>query len=52
LSEDHRRVVSLRIDEGLAYGEAAERLGCSVGTVKSRMHYALQRIRQGLMARM
>jgi RNA polymerase sigma-70 factor (ECF subfamily) len=52
LSDDHRRVIALRIHEGLGYAAAAERLGCSVGTAKSRMHYALRRLREGMEKRM
>jgi RNA polymerase sigma-70 factor (ECF subfamily) len=46
LSPDHRQVIALRVHEGLGYAEAAARLGCSVGTAKSRMHYAIQRLRR------
>ena len=34
--------------QGLKYGEIAERLGIPVGTVKSRMHYAVSRLRKRL----
>jgi len=51
LSEDHQEVVSLRIHEGLACAEVAEKLGCSIGTVKSRMHYALKKLREQLLKR-
>ena len=52
LSPEHRQVISLRIHQGLGYAEAAARLGCSVGTAKSRMHYAVKNLREGLMKRM
>lgn len=52
LSPEHRQVISLRIHQGLGYAEAAARLGCSVGTAKSRMHYAVKNLRDGLMKRM
>ena len=52
LSTEHRQIIGLRLDEGLAYAEIAERLGCSVGTVKSRLHYALQRLREELLRRL
>jgi RNA polymerase sigma-70 factor (ECF subfamily) len=37
-----REVVVLRYAEGLAYNEIAQVLGCPIGTVKSRLHHALQ----------
>jgi RNA polymerase sigma-70 factor (ECF subfamily) len=46
LSPDLRMVVVLRYTEGLAYEEIAEVLGCSAGTVASRLnraHKALER---------
>ena len=52
LSPEHRQAISLRIHQGLGYAEAAARLGCSVGTAKSRMHYAVKNLREGLMKRM
>jgi RNA polymerase sigma-70 factor (ECF subfamily) len=44
LTADHRSVITLRYVEGMSYEEIAEALSCPVGTVKSRVHYALQRI--------
>ena len=44
LPEEFRAVVLLVDVEGLTYGEAAEALGCPVGTVRSR----LSRARRGL----
>jgi RNA polymerase sigma-70 factor (ECF subfamily) len=46
LPDEQRIVVVLRYTEGLAYEEIAEVLGCSVGTVASRLsraHKALER---------
>ena len=44
LTPDHRGVIALRFMDGLSYQEIAEALDCPVGTVKSRIHYALLRI--------
>jgi RNA polymerase sigma-70 factor (ECF subfamily) len=40
LSMDHRRVLVLRFLEDMSIEEIAEVLDCSLGTVKSRLHYA------------
>jgi RNA polymerase sigma-70 factor (ECF subfamily) len=48
LPVDQRQVVVLSRVEGLKYHEIAERLGVPVGTVKSRMHYAVCRLRERL----
>ena len=37
LSPDYRAALTLREEEGLSYEEIAEVMGCSVGTVKSRL---------------
>jgi RNA polymerase sigma-70 factor, ECF subfamily len=42
----HREVLILRHWEDLSYAEIARVLGCSVGTVRSRLHYATQRMRE------
>ena len=52
LSPEHREAITLRVHHGLAYAEMAERLGCSVGTAKSRMHYAMRNLRDGFMKRL
>ena len=39
-----RQVVNLVYYQGLKYREAAEILGIPVGTVKSRLHVAIQRL--------
>ncbi len=46
LPEKHQRVVWLRFFEDASLPEIAGLLDCSVGTVKSRLHYALERLRQ------
>lgn len=40
-----REAVALRLVEGASYEEIARVAGCSVGTVKSRLHYGLERLR-------
>lgn len=45
LSEEHRAVVLMRFFDGKSMQEIAADLECPVGTVKSRLHYALQQIR-------
>lgn len=42
LSIKHRTVVSLFEIDGLSHHEIAEVMDCSVGTVRSRLHYAKQ----------
>jgi RNA polymerase sigma-70 factor (ECF subfamily) len=42
LSINHRTVVTLFEIEGLSHEEIAEVMECSVGTVRSRLHYAKQ----------
>ena len=49
LSPDHRQVFLLHAAEGLKYEEIAEAVGCPIGTVMSRLHYARKRLR-GLLA--
>jgi RNA polymerase sigma-70 factor (ECF subfamily) len=44
-TEEHRQVISLRFHEGLALEEIAVRLGIPPGTVKSRLHNALEKLR-------
>jgi RNA polymerase sigma-70 factor (ECF subfamily) len=36
----------LREVEGLSYGEIAEAMGCSIGTVMSRLHYGRKRMQE------
>jgi RNA polymerase sigma-70 factor (ECF subfamily) len=45
LPDEHRVVVELRFFAGLSLDEIATLLGCPLGTVKSRLHYALEKLR-------
>jgi len=45
LPEYHRSVFVLYEVEGLSYKEIAEVVGCSIGTVMSRLHYARKKLR-------
>ena len=44
LSEPHRLVVTLHDVQGLAHEEIAEIMGCTIGTVRSRLFYARQQL--------
>lgn len=46
LSEEHRETLLLRFVEGLALAEIAEAVEVPLGTVKSRLHNALEILRQ------
>jgi RNA polymerase sigma-70 factor, ECF subfamily len=46
LPEEHRLVVELRFFAGATLDEIAAALGCPLGTVKSRLHNALEKLRQ------
>ena len=48
LSADHRIVVALRFYRDLTVPDIAARLGVPVGTVQSRLHYALKRLRDAI----
>ena len=50
LSAKHRIVVVLHYLNGLNLAEIAEVVDCPIGTVKSRLHYALRRLRTHLSA--
>jgi RNA polymerase sigma-70 factor (ECF subfamily) len=50
LSLPHREVLTLRFLENLDLAEIATVAGCSLGTVKSRLHYAKTAMRQHLEA--
>lgn len=44
----HREVLLLRYQEELSYEEMAAVIGCSIGTVKSRLHHAKRRLRDSI----
>ena len=46
LPPKHRQVVLLRFFEDASLPDMATVLGCSVGTVKSRLHHALEKLRK------
>ena len=46
LSPEHREVLTLRFLEDMSIEEIAETVRCSLGTVKSRLHYAKRAMRQ------
>lgn len=48
LSSNHRQCFILRYQEERSVAEIAEILACPEGTVKSRLHYALQQVSQQL----
>ena len=48
LSTKHRTVVTLFEIDGLSHEEIADVVGCSVGTVRSRLHYAKQLLQSEL----
>jgi RNA polymerase sigma-70 factor (ECF subfamily) len=49
MSLEHREVIILRDIQGFTYDEISQILECSVGTVKSRLNRARQRLRNKLM---
>lgn len=48
LAPAHREVLTLRFLEGLDLSEIADVVGCEIGTVKSRLHYAKRALRRGI----
>lgn len=44
LSPEHRAVILMKEIEDMQYNEIAEALGCSIGTVMSRLFYARKRL--------
>ena len=45
LPDKHRQIILLRFFEDASLPDMATVLGCSVGTVKSRLHHALEKLR-------
>jgi len=48
LSPDHRAVILMKEIEEMQYHEIAETLGCSIGTVMSRLFYARKKLQNSL----
>ncbi len=48
LTPEHKAVIVLRTIEGLSYKNIGEILGCSEGTVMSRLHYARKKLQDKL----
>jgi RNA polymerase sigma-70 factor, ECF subfamily len=46
LSPEHRAVIQLREFDGLDYAAIAKIIGCSIGTVMSRLHYARKHLQK------
>jgi len=46
LPEKHREIIQLRFFEEASLPDMAAMLGCSVGTIKSRLHHALEKLRK------
>ena len=44
----HREVLVLRYQEDMSYGEMALVAGCSIGTIRSRLHAAKRRLQEAL----
>jgi len=51
LAPAHREVLLLRYRDDMNYEQMALVIGCSVGTVRSRLHYAKQRLHQAITGR-
>jgi RNA polymerase sigma-70 factor (ECF subfamily) len=46
LPAEQRAALIFRDVEGLSYQEMAEAMGCSIGTVMSRLHYGRKRMQE------
>ena len=49
LSENHRAVLIMRELEGLSYEEMAQAMGCSKGTIMSRLFHARRNMQKRLL---
>jgi RNA polymerase sigma-70 factor (ECF subfamily) len=49
LSENHRAVLVMRELEGMSYEEMAQTMGCSKGTIMSRLFHARKNMQKRLM---
>ncbi len=48
LTPEHKAVIVLRAIEGLSYKDIGRIVGCSEGTVMSRLHYARKKLQEKL----
>jgi RNA polymerase sigma-70 factor, ECF subfamily len=48
LTPDHKAVIVMRAVDGLSYKEIGRIMGCSEGTVMSRLHYARKKLQEKL----
>jgi len=48
LTPDHKAVIVMRAVEGLSYKEIGRIMGCSEGTIMSRLHYARKKLKEKL----
>jgi RNA polymerase sigma-70 factor, ECF subfamily len=48
LASVHREVLLLRYQDDLSYAEIASVVGCSIGTVKSRLHHARRHLHEAI----
>jgi RNA polymerase sigma-70 factor (ECF subfamily) len=48
INPEHRKVLLLRFMDGMSYQEIAHVIGCQLGTVRSRLHYAKEAFRHAI----
>ena len=48
LTPEHREVLLLRFIEQMSYQQLADVVGCEIGTVRSRLHYAKRALRRAM----
>jgi len=51
LAPEHREVLVLRFLEDMSYEDIAQTIGCHIGTIRSRLHYAKRGLRRALETR-